>query len=282
MPLDSTSQCIVKIKKADHKNTLTFKFSTSSLSKFFSSWCTYGYSGLKSKRSKSRAFVKSDANMVTNFKASGMRSANKGIAEWVHEKSKPFVCLALKPSPQKHRLEKIKYTFDLTLCDNLFDILLENNFIKLFDHKVSPSPLELEDKKYCKWHNSFNHNTSVCNIFRQFIQSAIDTGRLRISQTREDDQLATIGFDGKGSLNWLASTGLSKDPDLIVKEEDSKLPIGGKDIVQNMQDQVIFGDDEPIKIPEFTGGQKDFSSLSQEPVTLHVLESRVIPVQTKG
>jgi hypothetical protein len=52
IPLDSTSQYIIKIKKADHKNTLTFKFSTSSLSKFFSSWCTYGYSGLKSKKSK--------------------------------------------------------------------------------------------------------------------------------------------------------------------------------------------------------------------------------------
>jgi hypothetical protein len=69
IPLDSTSQCIVKIKKVDHKNTLTFKFSTSSLSKFFSSWCTYGYSGLKSKISKSIAFVKSDANTVINFKA---------------------------------------------------------------------------------------------------------------------------------------------------------------------------------------------------------------------
>ena len=29
------------------------------------------------------------------------------------------------------RLEKIKYTFDLTLCDELFDILLEKNFINL-------------------------------------------------------------------------------------------------------------------------------------------------------
>jgi hypothetical protein len=183
MPLDSTSQCIVEIKKDDHKNTLTFKFSTSSLSKFFSSWCTYGYSGLKSKRSKSRAFLKSDANTVINFKASGMRSAKKGIADWVDEKSEPFVCLALKPSPQKHRLDKINYTFDLTFCDDLFDILLENNFIKLFDHKVSPSPLELEDKKYCKWHNSFSHNTSDCNIFRQFIKSAIDTGLLRFAQT---------------------------------------------------------------------------------------------------
>jgi hypothetical protein len=60
--------------------------------------------------------------------ASGMGSARKGIDEWVDEKSEPFVCLASKPSPQKHQLEKIKYTFDLTLCDNLFDILLENNF----------------------------------------------------------------------------------------------------------------------------------------------------------
>jgi hypothetical protein len=179
-------------------------------------------------------------------------------------------------------LEKIKYTFDLTLCDNLFDILLENNFIKLFDHKVSPSALELEDKKYCKWHNSFNHNTSDCNIFCQFIQSAIDTGLLRFAQTREDDQLATIGFNGKGSLNRLASAGLSKDLDLIAKEEDSKLPSVENDIVHNLQDQVIFGDDEPIKIPEFTGGQKDFSPSSQEPVTLPVLESQVRPVQPKG
>jgi hypothetical protein len=194
MPLDSSSQCIVKIKKVDHKNTLTFKFSTSSLSKFLSIWCAYGYSRLKSKKQKSRAIVKSDANTVMNSRASGMRSAKKGKAKWVDEKFESFVCLALKPSPQKHWLEKIKYTFDFTLCDNLFHILLENNFIKLFDHKVSLSPPELEDQKYCKWHNSFNHNTSDCNIIHQFIQSTIDIGRLRFAQTREDDQFAYNWF----------------------------------------------------------------------------------------
>jgi hypothetical protein len=72
---------------------------------------------------------------------------------------------------------------------------------------------------------------------------------LRFAQTREGDQLATIGFNGKGSLNWLASVDLSKNPDLIAKEEDSKLPSIEKDIVHNLQDQVIFGDDEPIKTP---------------------------------
>jgi hypothetical protein len=125
IPSDSTSQCIVKIKKVGHKNTLTFTFSTSSLSKFFSSWCAYGYSGLKCKRSKSRAIVKSDANIVINSKASGMGSAKKGIAEWVDEKSEPFVFLALKPSPQKHRLKQIKYTCSEhgPIC-HLFELIL--------------------------------------------------------------------------------------------------------------------------------------------------------------
>jgi hypothetical protein len=114
IPSDSTSQCIVKIKKADHKNTLTFKFTTSSLSKFLSSWCAYGYSRL----------------IVINSKAS--------------------------------------------------------------------------------------------------------------AQTQGDDQLATIGFDGKGSLNRLASASLSKDPNLIVKGEDSKLPSDEKDAVHDLQDQAII------------------------------------------
>jgi hypothetical protein len=67
-----------------------------------------------------------------------------------------------------------------------------------------------------------------------------------------------IGFNGKGSLNQLASVGLPKDPDLIAKEEDSKLPSVEKDNVQNLQDQVIFEDDELIKIPEFTWGKRIF------------------------
>jgi hypothetical protein len=139
------------------------------------------------------------------------------------------------------------------LCDNLFDILIENSFIKLFDHKVSPSPPELGDQKYCKWHNSF---TSDCNIFHQFIQSAIDSEQLRFAQTQGDDQLAIIGFDGRGSLNRLASADLFKDPNLIAKEEDSELPSDEKDVVHDLQDQTIIEDDELVKIPEVNGGGK--------------------------
>jgi hypothetical protein len=168
------------------------------------------------------------------------------------------------------------------LCDNLFDILLENNFIKLFDHKVGPSPPELGDQKYCNWHNSFNHNTSDCNIFRQFIQSAIDSGRLRFAQTQGDDQLATIGFDDKGSLNRLASADLFKDPNLIAKEEDTELPSDEKYVVHDLQDQAIIENDELVEILEVNGDQMDFSPTNQEPIAAVVLGQAVRPPRRGG
>jgi hypothetical protein len=63
-----------------------------------------------------------------------LKSSYKDVAEWVDVKSDPFICLALKPTPQKNRLKKSKYTFDFTFCDHVFDILLKNNFIRIINH----------------------------------------------------------------------------------------------------------------------------------------------------
>jgi hypothetical protein len=79
----------------------------------------------------------------------------------------------------------------------VFDILLKNNFIRIIDHNGLPSVKNLEELTYCKWHNSSNHNTSNCNMFRRVIQSAIDKGRLRFSEAQQMDQLDLIGHDGK-------------------------------------------------------------------------------------
>ena len=128
----------------------------------------------------------------------------KGIAEWINEKSEPFVCSALKPSPQKRRLEKIKYTFDLTLCDDLFDILLEKNFIKPFGHKVLLSSLDAKERDYCKLHNSFDHIIQNCNMFRQIIQSAINSELLKFAHAQENDQLKSIGLNDKKLQKWSA------------------------------------------------------------------------------
>ena len=64
------------------------------------------------------------------------------VAEWVHApKSKPYVCAALKPIPA--RREEIKYTFDVSKCDKIFDILLQGKQIRLQEGQVIPPPEEL-------------------------------------------------------------------------------------------------------------------------------------------
>jgi hypothetical protein len=64
------------------------------------------------------------ANSASLSKLKLLKSSYKGVAEWVDVKSDPFICLALKPTPQKNRLSKSKFTFDFTFYDHVFDILL--------------------------------------------------------------------------------------------------------------------------------------------------------------
>ena len=118
----------MKIRKDDNSNILAFKLTPQSLPKIFSTWFTCGHSRIKSKKPKPKSIVKSNYDIVISSKASDMRSTRKGIAGWIDDKSELFICSALKPSPQKHRLEKIKYTFDLTLYDDLFDIFAGEEF----------------------------------------------------------------------------------------------------------------------------------------------------------
>ena len=107
-----------------------------------------------------------DVDFMIDSKTSGMRGNSKGVAEWIDVESDPFICLDLRPTPQKSRLKKLKYTLDFIFYDHVFDILLKNNFIRIINHIALPSPQNLEELTYCKWRNSFDHNTSNCNIFR--------------------------------------------------------------------------------------------------------------------
>jgi hypothetical protein len=79
------------------------------------------------------------ANSASLSKQKLSKSSCKGVAEWIDVKSNPFICLALKPTPQKNQLKKSKYTFDFTFYDHIFDILLNNNFIRIIDHNALPS-----------------------------------------------------------------------------------------------------------------------------------------------
>jgi hypothetical protein len=88
------------------------------------------------------------------------------VAEWVDADSASFVYSTLNPVVQNNQQNKIRYTFDISNCDEIFNILvLRKNRIHV-DCVISSSK-ELGKCAYCKWHDSFSHNTCDCNVFHQ-------------------------------------------------------------------------------------------------------------------
>jgi hypothetical protein len=83
----------------------------------------------------------------------------------------------------------MRYTFDVSKCDRLFDLLLQGGVIRLTKGHVIPSANILAKKTYCKWYDSYTDTTNECNYFRQQVQLAINDGRL------------TLGDRGKMKLN---------------------------------------------------------------------------------
>ena len=86
-------------------------------------------------------------------------------AEFVWPASaKPSTCTSLKPT-QKNRQEEMKFTFNVSKCDRIFDELLRLGHLKITH--VIPLLVELKRRAYCKFHNSSSHATNDCNVFRR-------------------------------------------------------------------------------------------------------------------
>jgi hypothetical protein len=78
----------------------------------------------------------------------------------------------------------MKFTFDFSKCDRIFDELLKFGYIRI--NYTLPSADELKRRAYCKYHNSFSHATNDCNVFRRQVQSALNEGRLSLSGMQID------------------------------------------------------------------------------------------------
>jgi hypothetical protein len=78
----------------------------------------------------------------------------------------------------------MKFTFDVSKCDRIFDELLRLGHLKITH--VIPLLEELKRRAYCKLHNSSSHATNDCNVFRQLVQSAINEGRLTFPEMKID------------------------------------------------------------------------------------------------
>ena len=131
---------------------------------------------------------------------------------------KPMSC------PFGHK-EPEKFAFDITKADRIFDFLLQEGQIKLSPNHVITSAEELKKMKYCKWHNATSHSTNECKVFRQQLQSAIESGRIKFDNSKaqkpmkiDQHPFPTNMLDAKGRTKVLTSEAaersVSVDPNI--------------------------------------------------------------------
>ena len=132
-----------------------------------------------------------------------------GLVEWVKNK-KPMSF----PFGQK---EPEKFAFDITKAGRIFDFLLHEGQIKLSLNHVITTAKELKKIKYCKWHNATSNSTNEWKVFRQRLQSAIESGRIKFdnSKTQKPIKIDQHPFpanmlDAKGKTKVLTSEAAEK------------------------------------------------------------------------
>ena len=81
-----------------------------------------------------------------------------------------------------------------------------------------PSAEELKKIKYYKWHNATSYSMNECKVFRQQLQSAIESGRIKFdgSKTKKPMKIDQHPFpanmlDAKGKTKILTSEIVEKN-----------------------------------------------------------------------
>ena len=81
-----------------------------------------------------------------------------------------------------------------------------------------PSAEELKKIKYCKWHNATSHSINECKVFRQQLQSAIESRRIKFDNSKtqkpmkiDQHPFSTNMLDAKGKTKVLTSEAAEKN-----------------------------------------------------------------------
>ena len=145
---------------------------------------------------------------------------------------KPMSCLFGHKEPDK-------FAFDITKADRIFEFLLQEGQTKLSPNHVIPSAEELKKIKYYKWHNATSHSTNEYKVFRQQLQSTIESGRIKFDSSKaqklmkiDQHPFPTNMLDAKGKTKVLTLEAAERsalvDPQHQITADDAK----GKGLIQ--------------------------------------------------
>ncbi|KAG5554688.1 hypothetical protein RHGRI_012296 [Rhododendron griersonianum] len=107
---------------------------------------------------------------------------NPIVCDTLIKTEKPMNMPSSQPNRRGGQANYRQYSFDLAQANPIFDELLKQKFITLSTGHILPSDKERKGKEYCKWHNSFRHNTNNCVTFRNCVQDLIQKGLLQYAK----------------------------------------------------------------------------------------------------
>jgi hypothetical protein len=92
------------------------------------------------------------------------------VAEWIRG-ANPVSCRWVKQQgPTKG------FDFDESKVEQIFNLLLSEEQLKLPEGHKFPTAQALQGRSYCKWHHLFTHTTNDSKELHRQIQSAIEQG----------------------------------------------------------------------------------------------------------
>src|SRR3954470_15247888 len=185
----------------------------------------------------------------------------------------PYACKLLTHSNGRNPVDNDKsdrfpkkiYTFDVTKCDEIFDLLVKDGQMIVPPNSKIP-PLEQRKKRgFCKYHGFLGHKASQCFLFRDLIQNALKDGRLKFAdQTKSHMKVDT------NPLN-IADTNLCEPCDINMVEVsevevvETKTMFNGKQATESLNGDIVFNTDvEESSKTEITEASKEENSEATE------------------
>jgi len=104
---------------------------------------------------------------------------------------------------------------------------------------VIPSTEELKKIKYCKWHNATSHSTNESMVFRQQLQSTIESGRIKFNSSKaqkpmkiDQHPFPTKMLDAKGKTKVLTSEAAKRSASVDPSHQITADDVKGKGLIQ--------------------------------------------------
>jgi len=144
--------------------------------------------------------------------------------------------------PKNDKYPPKTYTFDVSKCEEIFDLLVTDGII-LVPPNVKLPPLEQRKKRgFCKFHGFLGHNLSRCTRFRDSVLKALDEGRLKFGDKAKQPMQVDEDPLKKADSMYVEIIGINMVD--IVEDSGGQLPVEKPAFGENPQamDEMVTED----------------------------------------